>query len=227
MSTFVPFSYRALVRKINWKKQALDTKIYDGDSVWLLFDKGRHQYENANCRLNGVNTPERNDTDPAVREKANTAREFLISNLEGKEVFVRSDKLDKYGRPLVTIWLDEEGFGAWHTLLAVGELRDRLRDELDDAFSRICLHKIYEEGLDVATDIMEEFFAEELVKIITQTVLMLNNDLSKLEKSMLAELDAFQIRREHREKYNKVGEDQIDSVVEKAQELIKKAGHGN
>jgi endonuclease YncB( thermonuclease family) len=108
---FEPFQYRALVMKLNWSKQEFAPSTHDGDSAWLFFDKGNREYLNANCRFFGINTPERNAQDAQERDRANQARAFVQSMIDGKEVFVKSEKLDKYGRPLVLIWLTEEAFG--------------------------------------------------------------------------------------------------------------------
>lgn len=142
--SFTPFSYRAVPLKISWSKRSLGYDQNDGDSVWLMMDKGEYQYSNANCRLFGINAPELNDKDPEVRKKAQNSREYLTGLLGGpvpcphdwvtsvdqstrfcriccqvdklkitgpKELFVRSEKLDKYGRPLATIWTSQEDFG--------------------------------------------------------------------------------------------------------------------
>jgi endonuclease YncB( thermonuclease family) len=109
--SFQPFSYRAIAVRVNWATKTLSQDVHDGDSLWLMFDKGDYQYSNANCRLFGINTPEMNDKDVAIREKAAAAREYLKSLIADKELFVKSEKLDKYGRPLVTIWTSAEWFG--------------------------------------------------------------------------------------------------------------------
>lgn len=142
--SFQPFSYRGLPLRINWVKRSVAPDQHDGDSLWVLFDKGEYQYSNANCRLFGINTFEMNDKDPAVRLKAIAGREHLAKLLGippacvhdwvasndasarfckvcceverlkvtgPKDLFVKSEKLDKYGRPLVTIWTDVDGFG--------------------------------------------------------------------------------------------------------------------
>lgn len=108
---FSPFSYQAIPFKINFEKMALEHDQHDGDSIWITMDKGQYSYVCANCRLFGINTPEMNDTDPAVREKALAAKVFLRGLVEGRKLFVKSEKLDKYGRPLVVLWLHEGDFG--------------------------------------------------------------------------------------------------------------------
>lgn len=110
---FSPFCYRAWVRKFDWPTgQAISTDaIHDGDSGWFLMDKGNREFLNANCRLWGCNANELNDPDPAKRQKAVDARTWLRAQIEGKQVFVLSKGLDKYGRPLVVVWLNEADFG--------------------------------------------------------------------------------------------------------------------
>jgi endonuclease YncB( thermonuclease family) len=52
-----------------------------------------------------------NDRDEEVRQAAVAARDFVRERIRDLELFVLSKKLDKYGRPLVIIWLSEEDFG--------------------------------------------------------------------------------------------------------------------
>lgn len=114
---FEPFQYRALVLKFSWKKAVKDYKeafapnVYDGDTAWLFFDKGNREFLNASCRFFGINTDEMNSKDEQERDRARQARDFVFNMIAGKEVFVKSAKLDKYGRPLALFWLNEEDFG--------------------------------------------------------------------------------------------------------------------
>ncbi len=108
---FEPFQYRALCMKLDWDEKKFEPSIHDGDSAWFFLDKGNREYLNANCRFFGINTPERNSKDEHERDRANQARAFVMNLIEGKEVFIKSAKLDKYGRPLVLIWLTEQDFG--------------------------------------------------------------------------------------------------------------------
>jgi len=110
---FLPFSYRAVVKKMDWATGQLVSQdaVHDGDSGWLFMDKGNREFLNANCRLYGVNAYELNDTDPAKRLKAQEGRTWLKAQIEGKPVYVLSKGLEKYGRPLVIIWLNVADFG--------------------------------------------------------------------------------------------------------------------
>ena len=102
------------------------------------------------------------------------------------------------------------------------DFRERLIEEADEAFSHICMHENYEEGLGVTADILEEFFAQELAQIIEPLLLSLSDDLAKVSRQMLIEVEDFRERRKQRERIDKIQENQIDKVVEKAQELAKK-----
>ena len=111
--SFTPFSYRAWVKKLDWKTGQLvvEGAVIDGDTAHFVFDQGAHQYLSTPCRFYGVNTPELSDTDPAKRQAALAAKTWLRQAIEGKQVFVLSRGLDKYGRMLVVTFLSEADFG--------------------------------------------------------------------------------------------------------------------
>jgi endonuclease YncB( thermonuclease family) len=109
---FAPFSYRAWVKRLDWSSgQTVEGAVHDGDSAWLLCDQGNRQYLACNCRLFGVNAYELNDIDPVKRQKAQDGRAWLKGQIEGKQVYVLSKGLEKYGRPLIVIWLNPDDFG--------------------------------------------------------------------------------------------------------------------
>jgi len=80
-------------------------KVIDGDTVRLDIDLGFTVHWKSNCRLYGINTPELNSKDPQEKLKALEAKQFLIDNLP-EEVVIHSRELDKYGRPLVDIYVE-------------------------------------------------------------------------------------------------------------------------
>jgi endonuclease YncB( thermonuclease family) len=86
--------------------KAIFIKATDGDSAQIEIDLGLKIYHRTNCRLAGINTPELNDPDPEVRLKAFAARDRLRELLTGQTIIVISHKLDKFGRPLVTILIN-------------------------------------------------------------------------------------------------------------------------
>ena len=80
-------------------------RVIDGDTVEGLVDLGFRVYWRTRLRLYGVDTPEMNDADPAMREKALAAKDYVIRSLAGSRVVVNThmDRADKYGRWLAVI----------------------------------------------------------------------------------------------------------------------------
>ena len=79
-------------------------KVVDGDTVDLAVDLGFHITVRDRFRLNGIDTPELHDHDPAKRDAAQKAKEALTTLLaSATEVLVQTQKNegDKYGRWLV------------------------------------------------------------------------------------------------------------------------------
>ena len=80
-------------------------RVIDGDTVVLNIDLGFKIYHVMSCRLAGVNAPELNSKDEAVKLAAVASKEYLMSLLPvGEWVEIVSRKLDKYGRAVV--WID-------------------------------------------------------------------------------------------------------------------------
>jgi predicted RecB family endonuclease len=103
------------------------------------------------------------------------------------------------------------------------EFRDKLRNCIDEAFTKILVEgKSYDAGLDTATDIVEEVLAEELARLMTQVVLMMTNDLSNLEKAMLREVDELIERKKFREKMAAEAEHLADQVAAKEKKTSKR-----
>jgi endonuclease YncB( thermonuclease family) len=119
---FVPFCYAAWIKRLDWKSGQLvadASVIHDGDSGYALLDRGEREYGNSSFRLYGVNTPELNATDPEVRAKAVAARDWLREKILGKQVWVRSMGLEKYGRILLIIWDTKEAADTGDTVKSI------------------------------------------------------------------------------------------------------------
>ena len=83
-------------------------RVLDGDSVELIIDLGFTVQWKSVCRFYGIDTPELRDKNPDLREIANIAKEFTKNYLyRDAKVIIKSRQLDKYGRPLVDIYCDE------------------------------------------------------------------------------------------------------------------------
>ena len=99
-----------------WYKAKV-VNVVDGDTLDLRTDLGFRITFLQRYRLYGVDTPELNDPDPAVRARAMQAKDFVEVLVKGKEVMVNThmDRRDKYGRWLAVVyWRDPEG--GWQNL---------------------------------------------------------------------------------------------------------------
>ena len=96
------------------------------------------------------------------------------------------------------------------------EFRDKLRNCIDEAFTKILVEgKSYDDGLDTATDNVEELLAEEIARLMTQVIMMMTNDLSNLERSLLKEVEELLERKKFRDKMTAEAERLMDQAVEK------------
>lgn len=93
------------------------TKVKDGDTIVGTISLGCGSYFKpwGGIRLNGVNTPEIHDKDPALQKRAKAAMDFVAGRLkpgaddapEIKVVTYKADAdnvLDKYGRLLADVF---------------------------------------------------------------------------------------------------------------------------
>jgi micrococcal nuclease len=77
-------------------------RVVDGDTVWLRIDRGFREFFETSCRLYGINAPEL-----STGASGQDAKGWLTERLTGKTLYIESNKLDKYGRPLVTLYEPE------------------------------------------------------------------------------------------------------------------------
>ena len=69
--------------------------VTDGDTIKVL-DNGNTQHK---VRLTGIDAPEKS------QPFGNKSRDYLAAMVAGKDVFVASDKSDRYGRLLGKVWV--------------------------------------------------------------------------------------------------------------------------
>ena len=82
-------------------------RVVDGDTAYAIVDLGFNVSVSVDFRFAFINTPELKSTDHVEREKANMAKNRLVELVEGKDVYVRSYRKDKYGRWLGEFFLNE------------------------------------------------------------------------------------------------------------------------
>lgn len=80
-------------------------KVIDGDTIDTDLDLGFRIHTNVRFRLNGIDTPELNQSDATLKLKAQQAKQFLEEQILGKDVVIMSHKTDKYGRWLADVSL--------------------------------------------------------------------------------------------------------------------------
>jgi endonuclease YncB( thermonuclease family) len=111
---FAPFQYRAWCKKMDWSTGQLSSDpsvIYDGDTGYFFKDNGERTYSNQPCRFYGIQCEEMNSTDPALKAKAVAARDFVRSEILGKQVWIQSLDLDPHGRPVIVVWQNAADVG--------------------------------------------------------------------------------------------------------------------
>jgi endonuclease YncB( thermonuclease family) len=85
-------------------------KVYDGDSYTLLW-KQDSRFVYANCRMYGIDTPEMRSPDESQKAKAQECKRMMTHVLMNERMLfttVGNTGLDKYGRPLVQLFVDPE-----------------------------------------------------------------------------------------------------------------------
>ena len=81
-------------------------KIYDGDTLWLAFMVD-HKLCKVRVRMNGYDSAEMHSSQPEQVRMANEAKEKLTELLGNELVEVEFYEDDKYGRPLVKIFVND------------------------------------------------------------------------------------------------------------------------
>ena len=79
-------------------------KVVDGDTVDLKVDMGFKTNKHERFSVIGINAPELRGTE---KHNGKLAKQFLIDQLEGKPLLIKSTKQGKYGRWLVSIRIDD------------------------------------------------------------------------------------------------------------------------
>jgi micrococcal nuclease len=83
------------------------TNVVDGDTVDAVIDVGFKMTTTQRLRLAGIDTAELTSKDPVERASAQEAKLFLIQELLNKDVIIKTEKADAFGRYLATIYLSD------------------------------------------------------------------------------------------------------------------------
>lgn len=81
-------------------------KVYDGDTVHAILDIFGAYYK-FKVRLDGIDTPEIRTKDLEEKTKGLDARDWLSKRIMGKIVDLKCKGMDKYGRLLADIYVND------------------------------------------------------------------------------------------------------------------------
>lgn len=90
-----------------YQYKASITRVVDGDTAYAVVDLGFNTSLKINFRLAFINTPELLSSDKYEMARAKLARDRLVELIEGKDVYLKSYRKDKYGRWLGEFFLNE------------------------------------------------------------------------------------------------------------------------
>ena len=103
----LPFSLKGEV------KQGKVVKVYDGDTVHIVFPIFNNMYFKWNCRINRVDTPELRTKNKLEKEMGYKVRDKLREKILNRIVTVNCGDFDKYGRLLAEIEISGENISDW------------------------------------------------------------------------------------------------------------------
>lgn len=83
-------------------------RVYDGDTITILFQYHKRIYKYS-CRIYGIDTPEIRTRNEEEKIKGYEARDFLSSYILEQIIKVHFLDFDKYGRPLVNLYIKING----------------------------------------------------------------------------------------------------------------------
>lgn len=82
-------------------------KVYDGDTISIIF-RWHRQYIKTSCRIIGIDTPEIRTKNLQEKKLGLEVRDFLKTLILDKVVKIKLYHNDKYGRPLVEVFTDDD-----------------------------------------------------------------------------------------------------------------------
>jgi endonuclease YncB( thermonuclease family) len=86
--------------------EALVWNVYDGDTCTCIMDFNNNLHK-FSVRLTGIDTAEMKSKDPELKKKAVAAKQYLSSMILNKIVRLECEGLDKYGRILAKLYVDD------------------------------------------------------------------------------------------------------------------------
>jgi micrococcal nuclease len=108
------------MKKDSYLYNATALNVVDGDTVDFAVDLGFDTTLNVRVRLNGVDTPEIHSKLIENRVRAQSAKKFVSDAILNKQVVLKTYKVDKYGRYLADIFVNDNPVSINEQLIAAG-----------------------------------------------------------------------------------------------------------
>jgi micrococcal nuclease len=92
----------------NYKVRVIN--VVDGDTIDVEIQLGFHLTSTQRLRLLRINTAELRANNEAERLLAQKAKQFVVDEILGKEVFIHTEKDDAFGRYLAEVYVFNSSF---------------------------------------------------------------------------------------------------------------------
>jgi micrococcal nuclease len=92
-------------------------KVVDGDTLDISIDLGFSISYKERVRLNGIDAPESRTSNILEKTAGLKVKDYLISQLEGKDIYIVTYKEEKYGRYLVDVYLNNNDTTSFNKIL--------------------------------------------------------------------------------------------------------------
>ena len=120
---YLPKDRKKIKKFIPKLSKGIVVSVYDGDTFTIATNLPGYKYEAVkfSVRVAGIDCPEMRTKDESEKAVAQIAKNFVISQIMDKSVYLKDVKFDKYGRILAHVYLKDET-----TSLSEKLLRERL-----------------------------------------------------------------------------------------------------
>lgn len=90
-----------------YEYNAVVDKVVDGDTIYCTLDLGFHTFTKQKVRFARIDTPE------LSTEEGKIVKSIVEEMISGKSIIIRTEKQDKYGRWLGTIFINDIELNQW------------------------------------------------------------------------------------------------------------------
>lgn len=114
MNTLSKYDNKTPLFSLNGKTTlAKVVKVYDADTIQVVFNLYNKKYYRFKCRLNRIDSPEIKSNNALEKEKAKISRDMLKKRILNKIVTIKCLEFDKYGRVLIELYQNNYNLNDW------------------------------------------------------------------------------------------------------------------